>query len=367
MTRLAWLLPLSAAFGLLTAPANAQQKLPTAAEVMGKLKEKRDSGGVWKYKLEFETTGLQGGKAAREEWDFQIDWKTGKFRKAGSRLAGSGSFESTKVYDGEKIKTRFRYLTEDGKPVGDGAWKYGMLTGQPNSWNFQSEWWPVFFHKGVIAGLNDRYYPSHLVFDADAEKFFVSAEVLRNGRKCISLKTFPDDPVAPSEFEYFIDPKKDYAVVGFRYMRSNAPIYSLDIDVGETKKPGHWAVRGWTRTQHGDKGRPEQVCKVKVKDFAEDVKVGEDNAFDIVPPEGTAVGRSHYEGPEAREYETRKEYWYEVKNGKLIQTSGPEPPLWDRVRENWYWFALTAGLLAAAAVGSRGWLWGRMPGAPFPS
>ena len=366
MIRFAFFAALVVCLTLVSHPAAGKQKLPTVAEVMGKLKEKRDSGGIQVYKLEFETTRLQDSKVFRENWDFQIDWKTGKFRQAGMKLAGSKSYEIIEVYDGEKIKTEFRYLTEDGKPIGDGAWKYGMLTGQPDSWSFQSEWWPVFFHKGVVRELGKGFYPTHLVFDVDVEKFYVQGEVVRDGRKCISLKSFPDNPVSETVYEYTIDPKKDYAVVGFHCMRGNVLVYSLDIDVGEMKKPVRWAIRGWTRTQHGERGRPELVCKVKVANFAEDVAIGEKNKFDVIPPEGATVGRSHYEGTERQETQTRTEYWYEVKNGKLVQTGGPEPPLWDRVLENWHWFALAAGLIAAAFVGARVRGWRRGGAVPIP-
>jgi hypothetical protein len=357
-----------ASLGLASQPAAAQKKLPTVAEVLGKLKEKRDSGGIQVYKLEFEITTLQNGRAAetwREAWELQIDWKTGKFRQAGWKGWSFKPFEILKVYDGEKIKTQFRDVTKEGKPVGDGAWKYGLGTGRMNSANFQGEYWPVFFHKGVIGALRDHFYPGHLVFDPDAEKFFVHDEVVRNGRKCISLKTFPENPVTPMQLEYIIDPKKDYAVVEFLYTRGNAPVYSIDIDVGETKQPGRWVPRGWTRTVFAGRAEVIQVQKVKVTSFAEDVKIGENNKFDIVPPEGAKVGRSHYEWPEGQEDLTRTEYWYQVKNGKLVQIGGPAPPLWDRISENKHWFALAAGLAAAAFIGfrvRRGWR--RGPTAP---
>jgi hypothetical protein len=358
---------LSVTFGLLLPPAAAQpkQKLPTAAEVLGKLKEKRDSGGVQVYKMEFEIAAHKSHDQVaanfREVRELQIDWKTGKFRLAGWKGWGD-PFEQIEVYDGEKIKTQFRDVTKDGMPVGDGTWKYGMLTGRPNSWVFHRQYWPVFFNKGAIVGLHDQFYPTHYVFDPDPEKFFVDGEVTKDGRKCISLKTFPENPVGPMQYEYLIDPKKDYAVVGFLYTRKNAPADSLDIDVAEMK-PGLWAPRGWTRTLYTG-GQVFQVGKVKVTNFSEDVLIGENNQFDIVPPEGEKVGRSHYEWPEGKEDLTRTEYWYQVKNGKLVQIGGPPPPLWDRVVENWHWFAL-AGFAAAAFVGFRAWRgWGRGPLAP---
>jgi hypothetical protein len=240
-----------------------------------------------------------------------------------------------------------------------------MVTGRLKSAIFQTHYWPVFFHKGAIAGLDDQFYPGHFVFDPDAEKFFVHDEIIKDGRKCISLKTFPEHPVGQMQYEYLIDPKKDYSVVWFMYSQKNALYFSLDIDVGEGKQPGRWAIRGWTFTMYGAMGRPEQIVKVKVVNFAEDVAIGENNKFDIVPPEGAKVIRNHLELPEGTQDQKNTQYEYEVKDGKLVQTAGPKPPLLDRIRENWHWFALASGLAAASFVGfrvRRGWR--RGPAAP---
>jgi hypothetical protein len=209
---------LMVAFGLLSASASAQQKLPTAAEVMGKLKEKRDSGGVWKYKLEFETTGFANGQVngtCRSAYEFLVDWKTGTFREDGWDGCDSEPFEILKVYDGQQTKTKFRSVTSDRKPIGDGSWKYGFSTGRMNSGTYQAPWWPVFFHKGVIAGGNDGFYPGHFVFDPDADKFFIHGEILKGGQKCISLKTFPENPIGLMQYTLMWLPRSN-RVTGLR-------------------------------------------------------------------------------------------------------------------------------------------------------
>jgi hypothetical protein len=165
------------------------------------------------------------------------------------------------------------------------------------------------------------------------------------------------------QHEYFIDPRRDYAVIGFVYSIGGVPIETLDMDLVETKKSGQWVLRGWMWTLFDKRGQTQQVHKIKVTSFAEDVKIGENNKFDIAPPEGAKVGRSHYEWPVGAEAPKLTSYGYEMKNGKLVQIAGPEPPLWDRVRDNVRWFALAAGLAAAAFVGARirrGWIRGPM-------
>ena len=214
---------------LASRPAAAQQKLPTVAEVLGKLKEKRDSGGIQVYEFAFERIYYENGSVVQTcrmvKDAFQIDWKTGKHRTSGWDACGSEPFEQIEVYDGEKIKTQFRSVTKEGKPVGDGAWKYGMLTGRPNSWVFQAEYWPVFFHKGAIRGLDEPFYAGHLAFDPDGEKFFIDGEIHRDGQKCISLKTSPST-YREMQYEYLIDPKKDYSVVGLMYTLKKAPYFA---------------------------------------------------------------------------------------------------------------------------------------------
>lgn len=366
MTHITSLAMLIAVFTLVIQPSNAQQKLPTTAQVFAKLKEKRDTGGIQTYKLEFDHRSLQNaGGTSREVWEFQIDWKTGKFRQAGWDGRPSNRFELIKVYDSEKIKTQYRDVTSEGKPVGDGSWKFGMVTGRLNSGTFQTHYWPMFFHAGAIAGLDDRYYAGHFVFDPDVEKFMPPTEMVRDGRKCILLKTFPENPVGPMQYEYIIDPKKDYAIVGFTYYRKNTPDVSLDIDVGPAKQGSRWDLLGWTHTSFGAKGAAEQITKVKVSTFAEHLETGPNNKFDLVPPEGAKVMRNHLELPAGAQDLKDTRYDYEMRDGKLVQTAGPNPPLWDRVRENWHWYALGAGLAAAAFASlwmRRGWL--RRPGVP---
>jgi hypothetical protein len=362
MIRLPFIALFAAVVAFASQPVAAQQKFPTAAEVLAKLKEKRDRGGVEVYKFELERTGYQNGQATRscrEVYnEFQIDWSTGKLRLAGWIGCDSKPFEILKIYDGERIKTQYRDVNGKGEPLGDGSWKYGMVTGRLNSGTFQTKYWPMFFHKGAIAGLEDRYFPGHLVFELAAEKFFVNGEVIRDNRKCLSLMTFPDNPVGPMQYEYFIDPSKDYSVVGFVYYQENSPFCSLNIDVRAVKQAGRWDVSGWTLTVHGANGVPEQITKAKVTSFAEDVKIGEQNGFDVILPEGAQVARNHLELLEGSQDLKDTLYRYEVRDGRLVQIAGPAPPLWDLIRRNWHWFALGAALAGASLVGfraHRGW------------
>ena len=76
---------------------------------------------------------------------------------------------------------------------------------------YQPEWWPIFFHKGVIVGLRNDFYWEHFVFDPDAEEFFVDGEVTKDGRKCISLKTrheFGGNPIQSNHYEYILDQER---------------------------------------------------------------------------------------------------------------------------------------------------------------
>jgi hypothetical protein len=326
---------LAAGLALACPPASAQKKLPTAADVLGKLKEKRERAGVQRYKLEFVVTGFRDGKLVEdghEAWEVFFDWKTGRFRQVGWKGWGGDSFEITEVYDGERIKTRFRDVTKDRKPVGNGAWKYGMLTGRPNSWVFQAHWWPVFFHRGAIAGLHDTFFPPHFGFEPDSEKFFVDGEVVRNGRKCISLKTETERDM---QYEYLIDLSKDHAVAAFTYYRGGRTYYALDIDVVAAKQPGRWGLSGWTYTVLAGDVAPNRVYRVKVSEFEDDVKLGKDDPFDIVPPEGAKVGRSHYVLIQGTHDVKTVSFEYRVKNGKLVQVGGPPPTpeLW--LADNW--------------------------------
>src|SRR5207244_3523050 len=124
----------------------------------------------------------------------------------------------------------------------------------------------------------------------------------------------------------------------FTYYQKNKPYYALDIDVTAAKQAGRWAMSGWTFTTFDGQGGAEQVVKVKVTEFAEDAKAGQPDPFDIVPPEGATVGRSHYVVTrDARgEWDLKIiPYKYEVKNGKLVQTEGPEPTPEMWVYDHW--------------------------------
>jgi hypothetical protein len=372
MTRLTSLVVLAAAIGLVIPPARGQnpKKLPTVAEVLAKLKEKRDRGGEQTYKLEFEWTGLNNGQpvgSCRSGYDeFRIDWATGRFHSVGWDGCVPKPYEIIRIYDGKMIKTQFRDVTADRKPIGDGTWKYGMMTGRRDSATFQAEYWPIFFHTGSIRTVSDLYYPGHFVFDPDPEKFFVDGEVTRGGQRCISLKTFPEHPIGQMRYEYLIDPGKDYAVVACVYSREKAVAFSLDITVEPAKQPGRWVPTKWAVAWYDGKGRINQVVQVKVTGFSESETAAADK-YDIVPPEGARVGRTHTEFSEDKQETKDTHYQYEVQDGKLVQIAGPAPPLWDRVRENWHWFVLAGGLAAAALVGfrkRRGWRRGSVLPAP---
>src|SRR5262245_41666374 len=120
MVRFAFLAALLANVSLASQHAGAQQKLPTVAEVLGKLQEKQDRYGVEHYKLEFERAFFgkgQAGGSCRWVSDFLVDWRTGKFRDSGWNACMGKPYEQIKVFDGEKIKTQFRDVTKDGKPI----------------------------------------------------------------------------------------------------------------------------------------------------------------------------------------------------------------------------------------------------------
>ncbi|MCS6864638.1 MAG: hypothetical protein RMJ56_17560 [Gemmataceae bacterium] len=205
MIRSMWVLPLVMALGVLSPASGGEEPNPDAkrkalADLLGKLKEKRDRQGNQVYKLEFVRTGFNKGVATgncRILKEFQVEWKSGKFRQSGWDGCQIEPFEQIEMYDGEKLKTQFRAVTREGKPTGDGTWEYGMVTGRLNSRTFKYEYWPVFLHKGMIPGHDDVFYPGHFVIEPVAEKFFIQGEVIRDNRKCISLKTFPENPIAP--------------------------------------------------------------------------------------------------------------------------------------------------------------------------
>ena len=97
--------------------------------------EGRESGGVQRTKLEFEYPVFKDRKQvgtcpAVEE--LLIDWRTGKFHSVGWDANAVKPFEQITAYDGEKVKTQFRSVTKKGKPIGNGPWTYGMITGGPH-------------------------------------------------------------------------------------------------------------------------------------------------------------------------------------------------------------------------------------------
>jgi hypothetical protein len=87
MSRARWGLALVIAFSFLcVAKADKPEPKKEVDELLGKLKKKRDSGGKHAYKLEFFTTSFNKGAptgACPTSKEFQIDWKSSKFRLAG--------------------------------------------------------------------------------------------------------------------------------------------------------------------------------------------------------------------------------------------------------------------------------------------
>ena len=215
----------------------------------------------------------------------------------------------------------------------------------------------------MIAGLDDQYYPTHLRFDADEKEFFVDCEVVRNGRKCLSLKTFPiarGNPAQAMKYEYIVDPNRDYAVLWLMYSRGDSLFLTTDIDVSEAKQSGGWPVRGWTYTSLDGRGQPGRSTTVKVTGFDDNVKIGPEDPFDIVPPEGAEVGRSHHVVTRDLKGEWHFKiipFKYVVKNGKLVQTAGPEmtPEWWltDNLRALMWRTMLPAAMAAPRLSGWR--------------
>ncbi|MCS6864637.1 MAG: hypothetical protein RMJ56_17555 [Gemmataceae bacterium] len=127
------------------------------------------------------------------------------------------------------------------------------------------------------------------------------------------------------------------------------PSLSLDIKVEPVTGTRQWAITEWTYVSWNLDAAPIQTVKVKVLHFAEDVPVGPNNTYDVVPPEGAKVGRSHYELPKGQQDPQIDFYQYVVKDGKLVQTAGPTDPLYW-VRRNWRWLALVVVSVLIALV-----------------
>jgi hypothetical protein len=212
-----------------------------------------------------------------------------------------------------------------------------------------------------LAGPEDFFYPGHLNFGPNPGKFFVDSEVVRDGRKCLALRTYPRSggfPLQTSQDEYIIAPALDHSVVARICYRNERPCYSLHIDWGPPGGPILRAPRSWIFTFFLANGEAEASTRVTVLDFQDKAKPGDEDLFDITPPEGAKVGRSHYMVPRGGELQ-RTEFRYVVKNGKLVQTDGPEmtPDLW--VSDNWRTLMRRTLLPASAEIGSRrsgGWI-----------
>jgi hypothetical protein len=351
MIRIARVLPLIAALGLLSS-ASADDSKPdpkkkVVEDVLARLKEKRERGWNERYKLAVEaTTGLANGAGNKchEQRDFQVDWKTGKFRLE-SVTTCLNPHEGVEIYDGKQLKTHFRLLNEDKTPKG--AWRYGLNTGTHEGRVFVSHFWPIFFNRGVlIASSMHSFHPGHFTFDLpDASALFVHKQAGAGGR-LVTLRTFPENPARQSYFEYTFDLDKDCGVTEFRWSQDGEIATRIEIELKNWEK--RWAPSGWTVTGYAKKV-PSSVTKVTVNSFAPDVPVTDENAYDIVPPEGAKVGRTDYQ-PTGKPHQSKVEsYEYVVRDGELVQTSGPTVSLWQRLSA-WRW------LLAGVAFGVVGGL-----------
>jgi hypothetical protein len=337
MTRTVWLLPLAVAL-ILLAPASADDPKPdpkkqkALADLLGKLKEKRQRGGNERYKLEVEMPG--GTEIKRQEsLDFQIDWPTGMFRLAGVSTY-ENPHEGVEVYDGRQLKTHFRLLNADKTPKGD--WRYGLITGTLAGRTFVAHYWPIFFNRGVLMGSSvDAFYPGHITFDPPDSAFFLHKQA--GAARLITLRTFPETPTRQNYYEYTFDLDKDCAVTEFRFLVDSETTIHIGIELKQWDK--RWAPSGWTVTRSPGK-KSQTVTKVRVTSFATDVPVTDENAYDIVPPEGAKVGRSDYL-PTGKHGESKSDsYEYEVRDGKLVQISGPVGGFWHRLID-WRWGAPT--------------------------
>ncbi|MCI0700852.1 MAG: hypothetical protein L0241_07200 [Planctomycetia bacterium] len=345
MSRIAWLLPLAVALGLL-APASGDDKpdpkKKVVADLFAKLKEKRERGWNERYKLD---VTMPGGT---EKLDFQIDWKTGMFR-----LAGVSTYlnphEGVEVYDGKQLKAHFRLLNADKTPKGE--WRYGLITGTLESRTLVAHYWPVFFNRGVLLESSlDAFYPGHFTFAPHDTSFFLH----KQGAKLVTLRTFPETPTRKNYFEYTFDPEKDWAVTEFRSEMDGETVIHIAVELKQWDK--RWAPAGWTLTRFPN--RNPSVTKVRVTSFATDVPVTEENAYDIIPPEGAKVGRSHYQPTGTPHLNKIERYEYEVREGKLVQISGPVCGFWQRV-SNWQWGIVVMSVGVVGCLALRRFVFGR--------
>lgn len=339
MVRTTGLLALVVAVGSL-APAAAGD---TKAEdrviegVLAKLKEKRERGWNERYKIDFD---MPTGK---DKIDFQVDWKTGMFRLHGV-VASENPHEGVEVFDGKQLKTHFQLRNADKSPKGD--WRYGLVTGEQRNQVFVAHYWPIFFNRGVLKGSStDVFYPGHFSFDPPSVVAFFLHKQERAG-KLVTLRTFPETPTRKNFYEYTFDLEKDCAVTGFRFWMDDEEITRLEVEMkkwGERRAPA-----GWVLTRYPAR-KDRTVAKAKVTSFEPDVPVTEENAYDIVPPEGAKVGRSDFGPKDKQGAPTINFYEYEVKDGKLVQISGPIASFWMRLG-NWRWGIAALGFFGTAAV-----------------
>jgi hypothetical protein len=339
MTRIALLLGLALLVGG-GARGEDDPKKKKLEDLFAALKAKREAAPRQTYKISFD----HGATARRviDEWEFDIDWTSTQFRHYG--IANRTTpMESHRIFDGEKLKTQFRELDANMKSIGE--WKYGLVTGRLVSGDAlnQYQFRPMYFHAGTIAGLRDTFYPGHLSFAPDAKQFYLHGEVQYDGRTCLSVKTFPEGARSQMIYEYIIDPKRDHSVVGFWYHIGTEPQTHIQMNTSLDKVTSRWRLDSWTVTTYGSKaivlGTIRATC-VHTPAGLPDAPKGH---YDIVPPEGGTVGRSHYEREKGKADDTRDSYEYKVENGKLVQTSGPnEGAVWYRRHSVWLAFVATA-------------------------
>jgi hypothetical protein len=340
MMRFALLLGLVLMVGS-AARAEDDLKKKQLADLFAALKAKREAAPRQTYKIAFDHGATT--RKVTNEWDLDIDWKSGNFRQY-AKTNITYPVEEHRIFDGEKLKTQFRKLDENIKPVGE--WKYGLVTGRLVSGDAlnQDQFRPMYFHAGTIAGLHDIFYPGHVSFAPDAKQFYIHGEIPYDGRTCLSVKTLPENPQSRMVYEYIIDPKRDHSVVGFWYHIGTEPRTHIHLNTSLDKATNRWKLDGWTVTSFTKNAAVWGTIRATCVHAPAGLPAAPKGHFDIVPPEGAQVGRSHYEREVGKVDDTIDSYGYKVENGKLVQTLGPnEGSVWYRRHGIRFAFVATGG------------------------
>jgi hypothetical protein len=168
--------------------------------------------------------------------------------------------------------------------------------------------------------------------------------VHKQGAGAVVLRTYPDSPTSKSYYEYTFDLDRDCAVTEFRSSVRGETVAHIKTEFKQWDT--RWAPSGWVLTMNPDRPKNQQsVTKVRVTSFAADVPVTEDNEYNVVPPEGARVLRHDFKATEQPGERKSTDYEYVVKDGKLVQLSGPVESFWQKLGK---W----EGAAAAAVVGA---------------